>query len=97
MAETAAAVRLFVAGDIGHTSLSGRRRMLKPAALNAGEIKDLRAGLLRSPGRPLTVADEISAEMLASTLVHSRRRRERGLDDSKERRQIALMLRTSAG
>jgi hypothetical protein len=71
---------------------AGSKRMKEIAAENQAEVKELIAKLLGGLGRPVTGTDEILAEVLASALVRSRRKRERGQDDRLERQQVASML-----
>jgi hypothetical protein len=65
--------------------------MAELASKNAAEIQDVMAKLLGDLERP-TAADEVVAEVVASAMIRSRRKRERGRDDRLERQQISTML-----
>jgi len=93
MAATNALAGRFVTGDTPRSGLKGRARMMEIAAANAVEIRGLVAGLLEGIGRPPTVADEIAAEVIASTVVRGRRQRENGHSDAMERRALPALMR----
>jgi len=92
MATTATAGR-FVSGDNPRSGLKGRQRMMEIAAENEIEIRGLVAGFLADLGRSPSPADRIAAEVIASTAVRARRLRANGRDDSKERRELAKLMR----
>ena len=67
-----------------------RRRELR--VQNATEVEQLTAELLGGLGRPPVGGERTAAEVIAVTLVKSRRIREQGRDDSGERNLLRQLL-----
>jgi hypothetical protein len=62
---------------------------------NEQQVREIVAGLLQGLGREPNMSDLVAAETIAATHVRSRRLRERGRDDTRERRQIARLMVTT--
>ena len=81
-------------------SASGSRRMKEIAIENEADIKkvagDLIADLIADLKRPATTGEVVEAELIAVTLVKSRRLRLQSRDDSKERRILRDLMKTTA-
>ena len=87
-------------GDSRFTSESnpsarGRQRMAQLAAEDKLEIEKLTAHLVQGLKRPATAGEEIEAELIGTTFVRARRLRGRGRDDSKERRLLKELMKTT--
>jgi hypothetical protein len=74
----------------------GRARMREIAIENAVEIEKQVAHLVRGLGREPTAGELIESELIAVAIVRSRRLREQCKDDSKERRMLRELMRSTA-
>jgi hypothetical protein len=72
---------------------SGRLRMLAIASENKAEIEKLVAHMIGGLKRPATAGEIIEAELVAVSVVKSRRLRENGRDDSKERDLLQRLMK----
>jgi hypothetical protein len=76
-------------------SASGSRRMKEIAIENEADIKKVAADLIGDLKRPATAGEVVEAELIAVTLVKSRRLRLQSRDDSKERRILRDLMKST--
>jgi hypothetical protein len=74
---------------------AGRARMKAVAAEVAAEAETIVAGLLAGLGREPTMGEKVEAELLASVLIRGKRKRNRGVCDTAERRELGRILQRS--
>jgi len=70
----------------------GRASQIEQRDRNIREVEQLTAELLGGLGRPPVGGERTAAEVIAVTLVKSRRLREMGRDDGEERRLLRSLL-----